>query len=412
MVTQSERQLWLYVSLALYWATIVIGVLFSFSFTDPNLVLSSNPWYWQWQQWLWHTWFDRPPVQAQTFTLILTAQWLTFLVFGWLLWRNKRRALNWQWAALVLGGLMTTACISYNALSHDVFNYMFNAKMVLVYQADPHVKTALDFVGDPWLRFMHNTHTPAPYGYGWTALSLVPSAMGGGIFIITWLLFRLMAVVSLVATGCVLWRWLAQTGQKHRQWLIVLLGCSPYILSEVVMNAHNDLWMLLPAVGSIFLLDTWRLRGGGWKVFLAVLLLGLSIAIKFATIVLVPLAVLVLFSSQLQRSRTLSKHGTTANIALLASVLLCLPLLTERSQFFHSWYLTWPLVWLPLIKRDWWWAVLVGFAVSSTYRYVPWIAAGGFAGTVLQQQQLVTWIGGALVAICIWIVLHFRARSV
>ncbi len=58
--------------------------------------------------------------------------------------------------------------------SYDVFNYLFNAKMVWIYQVNPHIHAAIEFSRDPMLRFMQNVHTPAPYGYGSTALSLIP----------------------------------------------------------------------------------------------------------------------------------------------------------------------------------------------------------------------------------------------
>lgn len=412
MATTHERQFFLYASLVFYSVTVLVGALFSFSFTDPNLIISSNQVYWDWQQWMWHTWFDHPLLQAQTYIVLLTLQWLAFAVFGWQVWQHKGNSITGIWTTGVWLGLVGCAFFSYNALSHDVFNYMFNAKMVLIYHANPHIKIALDFVGDPWLRFMHNTHTPAPYGYGWTGLSVVPSMLGFGKFLSTWLLFRLMAILAVGLTGLVLWRWLTVTGQTHRRWMLLVIGCSPFILWEIVMSAHNDFWMLLPAITSLYILDRWRTMGGVWRVVLACLLLMFSIAVKFATLVLVPLMLFVLISRWFNKVALLQRLSTTANIALIASLLLFLPLLTARSQFFHPWYLTWPLVWLPLVRQRWWVALLSGLAVSSTFRYLFWIAAGGFEGLVLQHQQLITWFVGLLVAVCFWLVLHVRSRSV
>ena len=402
-----------YLSFFFYVLVVLALTIFSYSFTDPNLVLSSHPIYWQWQQWMWRTWFDHPPLQAQTYAILISASWLTFGIFGWSVWRTAPHLTTKK---LVVCGtvLLSISLFSYNALSHDMFNYMFNARMVVAYNANPHQKVALDFVGDVWLRFMHNTHTPAPYGYGWTGISLAPYILGGGRFLPTWFLFRLTAMLPLIGLAQLQGRWLEKTSLASRRWLILLLISSPIVVTEVVASSHNDLWMMLPAVTSIYMLDQWLVKRR-WRYVLAmIVLLGLSIAVKYATVVLVPLMVSVLLIELLKkRIATVCSipRPSLSTLALFASILMTLPLLTARSQYFHSWYWLWPFVWLPLITNKLWQAVLWGFAISSTLRYLPWIFAGGFEGTVVWQQQLVTWIGGAICSFIIWLVLRRAKRS-
>ncbi len=408
---KSKRSLWLLSSFVLYVFTIGIATLFSYSFVDPNLVISSNALYWQWQQWLWLTWFDHPLFQAQTYALVISMQWIAFASFAWQVKKNWHRQQVASMLLIMFAVVLGVAFLSYNWLSHDVFNYLFNARMVVAYQANPHLNTALDFPWDPWLRFMHNTHTSAPYGYGWTGISLLPYILGGGKFLSSWLLFRLMAVLSLLSTGVVIWRWLAWSGLKDRQWLLFLLLCSPFVLSEVIMNAHNDLWMVLPAVSSIFILDGWRKQGGVFQLATALALIGFSISIKFATVVLVPLMILMVASRWVPNLKKIQTINVT-QVSLIASLLMFIPLFDGRSQYFHPWYLLWSLMWLPLLKSKWWQALLAGFAISSMYRYLPWIAAGGFQGDVLLHQQLVTWIGGVLLGGIFLLLLQMRERSV
>lgn len=406
-----------YVGLFVYCLVLMYAVVFSYSFTDPNLVLSTNAFYWQFQLLLWHTWFDHPLSQAWMYFGVVTLLWCAF---AWLVYTIRQQHSQYQHgkqALLVVACGIGISFFAYNALSHDVFNYLFNARMVVFYHADPHQRVALDFVGDPWLRFMHNTHTSAPYGYGWTGISLLPYVLGGEKFLPTWLLFRTMAVGALLGIGVTVWRWLQLVGLGHRRWLVLAIGISPFVLTEVVMNMHNDVWMLWGAVASLYLLDRWRRLGGWWQVLVAAMLLVFSISIKFATLMLVPLAFWIVAAGILGKSTTLSRYQhffqlNTQTIALLASIALFVPLLTARSQYFHPWYLMWPLVWLPLVTRKGWWSLIVGLAVSSTYRYLPWIAAGGYEGTVLQQQQLVTWVFGLLCALLTWLVLCRAKQSV
>src|SRR5690606_16427971 len=145
------------------------------------------------QQWMWQTFFENRELMTYVYVGIVAVAFALY----WAVTRDFNRK-NVRLTLITSLLILSPLLLAYNALSHDVFNYIFNAKMVRVYQADPHNKVALDFPQDDWLRFMHNTHTPAPYGYGWTAMSLVPSAIGMDKFVITWELFRLFSVVSLV----------------------------------------------------------------------------------------------------------------------------------------------------------------------------------------------------------------------
>lgn len=435
--------IWMGISVLLY----LLYAVFSYSLTDPNLIITGWSPYWQFQQWMWRTFFDQPDVLAGSYS------WLMTLIVGWwvagLWWfhRQKQSFLvsDKTWQRSLLGLAITVGVLfgAYNALSHDVFNYMFNAKMVLVFDANPHQQVALDFAGrDDWLRFMHNTHTPAPYGYGWTAISLVPSLAGMGTFILTWLSFRMMSILSLIGLIAGYWWW-----QRSRQielpwWIWVAIVWNPLLLIEIIANSHNDLWMMVPAVFSLLLVE-WLSSSGSnatklkhqlaWGLVSAGLL-AFSVSIKLATVVLVPIWLGLAFWP-----RNWNESGRLAKIwwPLAASLALFVPLLTLRSQQFHPWYLTWVLVWLPLLwqayvtagtarfsKKSLWFQLnqlglmltpiwitgLLTLTVGSLFRYLPWLAAGSFEPPVITQQKSITWIWW-LVGVLGSTVLQFAPKS-
>lgn len=396
-------------------------IVWSYSLTDPNLVLINNSFYWRLQNFMWQTFFHNSVLLTQAFLFIITGWFLSFL---WLV--SSLKEAQWQRvkldSRLILIYLAITIpmLFAYNALSHDVFNYIFNAKMVTYYEANPHLEVALSFADDEWTRFMHNTHTPAPYGYIWTGLSLIPYAIGGGKFITTWLAFSAFSLISLFALLVTLIlsakHWLAKIPQL---WLLSLVLMNPLVLIEVIGNSHNDLWMMVPAISSLLFFTQiktiswssvkWFLLG-----FTAILV---SIGIKFATLALLPLIAIILFEKiALLQVFNQFKYGPinlipesissllgrwldeklVALIPLLASILMFLPLLTSRSQQFHPWYLLWPLVWLPLIKNSWWRNLMIIFSLSSLWRYAPWLMSGGFEGDVLLHQKLITWVPAGL----------------
>lgn len=369
---------------------------FSFSLTDPNLVITSWQPYWQWQLWMWQVFFNNSVLLSWGYGSLIT------MLLGWWLlgiWSHRNLELHFSarefrqllWLLLLLA---LPLLISYNALSHDVFNYMFNAKMAWYYQANPHVQVALEFPQDDWLRFMHNTHTPAPYGYGWTALSIPISVVGANKFIITWLWFRVASLVSLVALALSTWWVLQKTRSSLPLWQWLLVFGNPLVLIEIISNSHNDLWMMWPAVLAFGLLSFPKTRT--WQLILAAALLAFSVSIKLATIVLVPVAVLLW--------RQPNQKVLKTWWPVMTSVLMFLPLLSDRSQQFHPWYLTWSLVWVPFLNfkvlpktTQLWPLLLAVFSVSSLWRYWPWLRWGQFTAEVIWQQKLITWIPALLV---------------
>lgn len=391
--------------LLFYFVVLSLYALWSYSLTDPNLVLSSWPPYWNFQQWMWQTFFSNPQ--------LLTYSYIGLIIAALIGWYKAAQSLPAQtsYKKVLCYALLLSFPLwfSYNALSHDVFNYIFNAKMVVVYQEDPHVSVALNHPDDLWTRFMHNTHTPAPYGYGWTAFSLFPYMIGMGKFLFTWLVFRGMNVVALCLVFALLIKLARSLYIKTTPKDFALLFFHPLLLIEVISNSHNDLWMLIPALASLLLVLTPQVKKSGWKVFLSLLLLLLSISTKMATIVLLPIWLIIVWHGlntqlkwlhflprQLKRWVDVVIMLTIENLGFIASVLLFFPLFSSRSQLFHPWYLLWAFSWLPLIRVSWWKAILLAFSVSSLFRYVPWIFAGGFEGNVLLQQQAVTWLGAVV----------------
>jgi hypothetical protein len=362
-----------------YFLLFSLYAVFSYSLTAPNLILTNWPPYWKFQTWMWANFFNNRQLLSYSFLALITSLIITYLqiIKFWL----KEKSVSW-WLPLLIS---IPLLFSNNALSYDVFNYIFNAKMVSVYQVNPHVKVALDFAYDDWTRFMHNTHTPAPYFYGWTGLSLLPYLMGGGKFLPTWIIFRLFNFLSLGLLSFLISKIVSK---KLNIWSVILF-LNPLLLIEVTSNVHNDLWMMVPALASMVLISRQKT---GKNIFFSLILLLLSASIKLATLALIPLwiGLVIPWKKYLPKIHKLVE----SNWPLWASILLFLPLLTARSKQFLPWYLIWALVWIPLIGDKWrsWKISLIVLSLSSLLRYFPYLWAGNYDGDVILHQKLITWI--------------------
>lgn len=376
--------------------------MYSYTQVDPNLVLSTFPPYWKAQEWLWQIGYHQRDLSSWLFlfTMMLMTVSCVFVV--------KKFSQSEKKSTLV--SIILILLLSHNAFSHDIFNYIFNARMVVKYAANPHIHTALEFPSDDWTRFMHNTHTPAPYGYGWTALSLTPYVLGAGKFLSTYMLMKLWMLVGFV----LLWfamKNLAQTLGMQKEyektkWLFFL---NPLVLIEIFSNAHNDAWMMAPAVLAYSLLFMKQKKTQQWMIWVgAFTLIAISASIKFATLAIIPM-LCVLIAKQFVKKHMLIDM-LVKYWSEFSSVLLFLPLLTSRSQQFHPWYLIWSLTFLPFMRVEWMRWLFIAFSISSLFRYLPYIGVGDYTQTVLSQELVITWAGGMGMFVMGYMVKRFASR--
>lgn len=369
----------------IYLGLIFLFSIYSFGLTTPNLILINSSWFSIFQFWMWKIFFNNRELASTTFLIFLTFFWILYILLVKSLSMSKSVSIKQQVLLIILISL--PLLISSNMLSNDVFNYIFNSRMLIKYQANPHLKTALDFPFDDWTRFMHNIHTAAPYGYGWTGLSLLPYFFGAEKFLLTWLNFKLFSIVSLCISSVAISKLFFNIHKKKldlQNWAIFFFN--PLVLLEVLNNFHNDLWMMAPAVGSIALFLN-KKRKLIWPIFLFLF----SISIKYSSIALLPIFIIVIISklNALQNNNILNK--IVKFTPEISAFLMFLPLLTSRSQQFHPWYLLWVLIWIPAIKLKSLKIIFITFSVTSIFRYIPWMVNNGYSPEILSQQKIITW---------------------
>jgi hypothetical protein len=409
---------------------------FSFSLTAPNLILSNWQPYWEFQLHMWETYFNDRNALTWLFTVSSVATFAWYLLVPTVY--KLRSFIAVGIVAVVIGFPLI---FSSTALSYDVFNYMFNAKMITVYEADPHAQVAQDFSQDDWLRFMHNVHTPAPYGKGWTLLSVIPFSLGYTLldsFLATWMSFRLFMIAGLVGFFTTLFFFAHQVNKTNQlgkekktlvsKVLLFVFLCNPLVVIETISSQHNDIWMMWPAVTSLLIISPLVVRTFtsrtqktisvhilGALILISALLLFVSMQIKLATIALVPLWGYLLLQVLISKyvpalpakilPKTLERlhQFVLTHWAVFASIALFLPLLTERSKWFLPWYIMWSLVWIPLFPvqskfSKLWLSWIVALSITVFFRYIPFLLAGNYDDPVTTNQLIITWGGALLLA--------------
>jgi len=358
----------------LYLGGIIVWAVYSFSRVDPNLTLFANFTYQQFQKVMTNLGFINRPLAAVIYGTVIS---FLFLCYYLLYKAFKKGEISLKQVYKLVGLSIFILVFSYPALSHDIFNYIFNAKMVLVYHANPHISVAMDFVGDPWTRFMHNIHTPAPYFYGWTVMSLIPSYLGFGKFILNLINFKLFEVVFFALAIYLLNKILKKVLPAKRKERLALLVLNPLVLIETFGNGHNDFVMISLALASLWFLVKEE-KVGARNLLLSFLFLALSASTKYVTIVLAPLYLIYAFRKKI-------------DIGTIGAIILFLVIFTRPADQFHPWYLIWSLSFAVFSRSVWVCRVLLFFSFALMLRYLPWIYSGGYSQEVLAAKTIITY---------------------
>lgn len=246
-------------AIILFYLILIVFSIYSYSLVDLNLTLFNHS--------LWEN-FRNKIIQIGYFqrniSSIIYLCLITILSILHLLIINTN--LNPLKIALTAGSI---SFFSYPFLSYDFFNYIFDAKILTFYHKNPYTHKPLDFPHDPWLRFMHWTHRPYPYGPTWLFITLFPSFFSFGKFILNFFLFKLMFVFSYWITVYFL--------DKINRKAALFFATHPLVITEGLISPHNDLMAVcLGTVGIYYLFKS--------KNFLGRFFLILSAGIKYISL--------------------------------------------------------------------------------------------------------------------------------
>jgi hypothetical protein len=294
----------------LYGLTLLSLGVYSYWLIDPNITFFQNSYWVLFRDWAVYLGYYRRDISFIAYFFLLL---LLFVFHFWLVKKYK------QYSAIKIAGMLVLlGCVSYSFLSHDLFNYLFDARILTHYGLNPYTHTALDFQKDLWTRFLHWTHRTYPYGPTFLPLSLIPSFLGLGKFSLTFFLYKLL-------NGALYFFAVYALNKKDKN-LALFFATHPLIIIEGLVNAHNDMIAVSLGLIGIYFLDK-KYNIWGRVLFL------LSAGIKYIT---VPLLFLMSFPRRRESSLLIS---------FLLQILLILYLCFKME--IQPWYFLSLFVFLP-----------------------------------------------------------------
>jgi uncharacterized membrane protein len=204
----------------------------------------------------------------------------------------------------------------------DLFNYLGYARLGGLHHLNPYTHVIGQAAHDPVFRFSTWHHLHSPYGPAFTAatypLAFLPLPVA------YWVL-KVVTVLGSLGVIALVWQCARQLGRDPR-FAVLFVAANPVVLIYALGGFHNDVFMLIPALGAISLLLARRDRSAG-----AVLML--AVAVKFTAILLLPF--LLIAARPTERRLRLLAGAAIAAVPLVAGSIavfgLSIPNLSDQS---------------------------------------------------------------------------------
>lgn len=356
----------------------LLFLFFSYSYVDLNLTLSKSPITLSVINTLQDLGYHNRPTATLIYIFLLTLAF-AFYVVNINLFAKSKIGVKYLVTTTIANTFILV--FAYPFLSYDVFNYIFDAKIILHYHLSPYTHKALDFPADDWIRFMRWTHRYSPYGPLWLGYTLIPAVLGAGKFILTLLFFKLFIGVFHLANSLIIYKISKANKSNSPHLATAFYALNPVFLIEGVVNSHNDIVFATFILGSLYFLVSHK----KWHT-ISFLMLGAFL--KYITILNLPWIVISNFFKMSQKSVIILNLLTLAVFTIVFStVKINVPFISPGATQvqFQPWYLFWtvPVVALTGSRR----LMFLSIAISlgAMLRYLPYLYYGDWsqAGTII-----------------------------
>lgn len=205
------------------------------------------------------------------YALLLIALFLLLWLAAFWLSRGRLR-LAWWHAAIVTALFAAPLLATYPINANDLFRYFIRGRITVEYQTNALTARPTDFPDDPYVPFAGEwAGETTPYGPVWELLAALVYRVTGGSMLWGLVGFKLVGLTAHIACGWVIWRLLAAADSRTRMARTVLWLWNPALLLMFVVDAHNDVLMLLWLLAGYALQQRGRPVAGMTVMVLAVL---------------------------------------------------------------------------------------------------------------------------------------------
>jgi len=372
----------------------VIGLLlYSYTQVDLGLTLTRHPLLYPIQRIFQHIGYFQRPLATYFYILIIILLFISYLFFIIRAWKDSLSG-KLLWFVIIFQSIILL--FAYSAFSYDIFNYIFDARIITHYHQNPYLHRALDYPQDPMLGFMHWTQRTFPYGPTWLLLSLPLSFAGFQYFLLTFFLFKGLGVIAYIGSVYCIWMILKKTVIKEKILGTVLFALNPLVIIESLVSAHNDIVSVVFTLWALYCLIN-------KKYIRSFIVFCIGFGIKFLTIFILP-AMLYIYFLQKRRKIDWRKMYEISAAFMIIPVILA----SWRTNF-QPWYLLSILPFAALIgKRLYGIIPIFIMTFFSLLEYIPFFWTGNWNPPIPLILTLLTTSG---VILSLVVILFLNAKD-
>ena len=197
--------------------------------------------------------------------LYLLALWLAPRVSGRPVWTVLLGGLPIVFVAVLLPG--------YPLLSNDIFKYVFDGRILAVYQENPFLRVPADYPDDRFYDLVYWKAVVNAHGPIWRVLEAVSALAGGEQCASAILAMKVWPAAAYFGTIGALFLVLRDACPDRALTGTLAYAWCPLVLLEALQNGHNDVVAALPV-----LLAVWAARSERWR--LAIVLVAVGFLVK------------------------------------------------------------------------------------------------------------------------------------
>jgi len=360
-------------------------VIFSYAYVDLNLTLVNNPQVLKFVDIMQNLGYYNRTQATVLYLMMIVAAFSIYSITLALYLKNKI-SVSFLKKSVIANTIILV--LAYPFLSSDIFNYMFDAKIISFYHLSPYTHRPLDFPNDDWLRFMRWIHRYSPYGPLWLGYSLIPAILGFGKFIFNLFLLKIFISVFHLVNAYLIYKILIKINNKLAPFGTAVYALNPTLLLEGVANAHNDVvlasFLILPIYFYIYNKNHFS--------FLAIIIGSL---VKYIPILNLPWLIWAIVTKQKNINYLIILNLITMAIftIIFSSIRISVPFVSSGATQvqFQPWYLFWTIPFVALVPNRKLVFLAIAISIGSSLRYLPFLYLGEWSqlGTI-EFMQLVT----------------------
>lgn len=355
----------------------VIFSLFLYSFTqiDLSLTFSQASVLQSIQKNFQQIGFFKRPLSTLIYLLIVFGLFVYFVYFLRLAYRKKLDIKLMRNLVIIISLILS---FSYIAFSYDLFNYIFDAKIITEYGQNPYFHKALDYPQDPMLSFMRWTHRLYPYGPVWLILTFPVSLAGLKVFALTYFLFKFLATGFYLGSVYLIYKLNKKINPEYAVFNTAFFAFNPLVIIEALVSSHNDIAMVFFALLGIYLY------------FVKSKMLGIGLVI-ISALIKIPSAVLLL--PMVINLLPIRKYHLNSNHFMWMSVVLSIVgiFYSMTKLEIQPWYFLWVLPFVALLKPNKYVISLtLGVSMGLLLRYSVLLYYGNWDGVLVNVRNVLT----------------------